>query len=76
MKKKKKKTSKKINYGTWNKKENQQYEKFLLKHIKIFSDDILIRRKKKIHVLMSKSIKTRTPEQCRSHHQKMMLNHQ
>jgi len=25
---------------------------------------------------MSKSIKTRTPQQCRSHHQKMLKSHQ
>ena len=71
-----KKKGKKNNWGIWKNQENQKYEKFLSKHIKIISDNIVIRRKKKIHVLMSKSIKTRTPQQCRSHHQKMLKSHQ
>lgn len=33
------------------------------------------RKKLKINVLMSNYIKTRNPEQCRSHHQKMMIKY-
>jgi hypothetical protein len=29
----------------------------------------------KINVMMSKAVKTRSPDQCRSHHQKMMKYH-
>jgi len=29
----------------------------------------------KINVLMSQEVKTRSPDQCRSHHQKMMHYH-
>jgi hypothetical protein len=34
------------------------------------------RRMIKINVLMSKCVKTRSPDQCRSHHQKMIKYHQ
>jgi len=33
------------------------------------------RKSLKINIRMSKFIKTRTAEQCRSHHQKMMKHH-
>ena len=31
-----------------------------------------LRRTKKVFVLISERVKTKTPDQCRSHHQKMM----
>lgn len=34
-----------------------------------------LRKEKKIFIKMSKNVRTRVPEQCRSHHQKMMELH-
>lgn len=33
------------------------------------------RKSKKVFLGMSKVVKTRTPDQCRSHHQKVLTNH-
>jgi len=39
------------------------------------SDQNRARKLMKINVLISQQVKTRSPDQCRSHHQKMKKNH-
>ena len=63
-----KKTNEKIK--RWTKEEGQRYDKFIEMHMEIFSDTNKKKRGTKIFLKMSKFIGTKTPSQCRSHHQK------
>jgi hypothetical protein len=57
--------------GKWNFNEKNYYSQFLdLNYDAIQSKRL--RRTKKIFIQMSKFVKTRNPDQCRSHHQKMI----
>lgn len=56
--------------GRWTINENTTYVRFLLSNEVIVSQKRQ-RRKSKIFKKMSDLVVTRTPEQCRSHHQKM-----
>ena len=56
--------------GHWNLDESQRYYVFLTLNRKNFEKKGL-RRSQKIFKEMSKFIRTRTADQCRSHHQKM-----
>jgi hypothetical protein len=62
-----KKTSEKIK--RWTKEESQLYENFIEMYADIFNDPSS-KRVTKIFIFMSKYIGTKTPSQCRSHHQK------
>jgi hypothetical protein len=64
-----------FNRALWTLKENRKYLHFLLENYKIYSENLTTRRLTKIHVQMSKVILTRSPDQCRSHHQKMIKHH-
>lgn len=48
---------------------------FLISNYSLFTQSQTDRRLMKINVLMSHAIKTRSPDQCRSHHQKMIKHH-
>ncbi|CAD8131971.1 unnamed protein product [Paramecium octaurelia] len=55
--------SPKKNVGHWTKEEHEKYLKFL-------EDNIQMKKNNKIFKPMSEIIGTRSPSQCRSHHQK------
>ena len=55
----------------WTTLENEIYAQALKDLLGEFEEEYL-RRTKKVFVLISERIKTKTPDQCRSHHQKMM----
>ena len=56
--------------GGWTYDETKKYAKFLRKYRSQFEDRVL-RRKNKIFLRMAKFVKSRTSDQCRSHHQKV-----
>ena len=60
--------------GLWNSIEQAAYIKFL-KEKKPEMDVSTLRRSHKIFILMSKEVKTRSADQCRSHHQKIIKYH-
>jgi hypothetical protein len=51
------------------------YMDFLIANYSLFTQSNTSRRLMKINVIMSHAIKTRSPDQCRSHHQKMVKYH-
>ena len=53
----------------WNAEECDLYEKFLEMYYEAMIDNTN-KRNTRIFLLMSKFIRTKTPSQCRSHHQK------
>ena len=55
--------------------ENIKYIEFIKKNIDRLEPEIENKGKNKINKCMSKYIKTRSPQQCRSHHQKMLKYH-
>ena len=67
--------SKKSTTYYWSITENRNYVKFLIKHGGLLSLSALERKQKKVNLLMSKQVKTRTPTQCHTHHQKMMARY-
>jgi hypothetical protein len=69
-------SSSNFNNSLWKLEENVAYMAFLNKNSHLFESNWHQRKSLKINVLMSKIIKTRSPAQCRSHHQKMMKYHQ
>ncbi|CAD8066600.1 unnamed protein product [Paramecium primaurelia] len=60
----------KHNSGHWTPEEHQIYEEFLEKHHATTMQNQQNRKNNKIFKLMSEIIGTRSPSQCRSHHQK------
>ena len=64
----------KITVGEWNYQENQIYLQFMIENINDFLTE-KSRRKTKVFFRLSKILKKRTPDQCRSHHQKLQLKY-
>ena len=60
--------------GLWTPIEQMAYINFL-KERKQEMDISTLRRSHKIFILMSKEVKTRSADQCRSHHQKIIKYH-
>ncbi|CAD8085677.1 unnamed protein product [Paramecium sonneborni] len=58
-----------FNNGHWSAQEHQVYLTFLLQHREVMESSEL-KKTNKIFKLMSDIIKSRSPSQCRSHHQK------
>ena len=63
-----------INVGKWNTQEQMLYKRFLEDNLDHFVDKS-VRKSQKVFLKMSKIIPTRTAEQCRTHHQKMLKFH-
>lgn len=59
----------------WNEEENDKYVTFLTKFKSVIEGGKKNRRKWHLNRMMSKAIITRSHEQCRSHHQKMMKHY-
>ena len=59
----------------WKKTEQKKYVNFLFENIEIFNSSDVQRRISGVHLKMSKVIKSRDSNQCRSHHQKMMTKY-
>lgn len=64
----------KITVGEWNYQENQVYLQFMIDNTADFLSE-RTRRKTKVFYRLSKILKKRTPDQCRSHHQKLQLKY-
>lgn len=64
-----------FNSSLWTIGENTSYMLFLMKNQWLFELSKIERRDIKINVLMSQWVKTRSADQCRSHHQKMVKYH-
>ena len=60
--------------GLWSEKEKKSYICFLREKREHMMHSST-RRSQKLFIQMSKWVKTRTPDQCRSHHQKTMKYH-
>ena len=58
----------------WNFQENSLYIEFLKENKRSFEDEST-RRSSKIFLEMSLSLRTKSPEQCRTHHQKIMTKY-
>lgn len=63
------------NHSFWTDSENFLYLHFLKEFGGLFDSDWQQRKSLRINVAMSQHVKTRSPLQCRSHHQKMMKFH-
>lgn len=61
-----------FNEGIWTEDEELLYVNFVQANCHMFSKRNKVTRQMKPYVKMAKEISTRTPEQCRSHHQKKM----
>jgi hypothetical protein len=57
----------------WTESEHYKYLQFLEKESALFNLSIADKKRKRIHEMMSKKIKSRNSHQCRSHHQKMLI---
>lgn len=64
-----------FNCSLWTANENHAYMRFLELNQQLFYRSKTDRRLFKINVLMSIAVGSRSPDQCRSHHQKMMKYH-
>ena len=64
-----------IKSGIWNINEMKAYLKFITRFESHFKGKAT-RKKKKIFQRMSNFIKSRTAEQCRSHHQKLEIKYE
>lgn len=60
--------------GKWSGKEEVKYVKFLQENLEAMEDE-QARKKSRIFVKMSKFMRTRSSDQCRSHHQKLINYH-
>lgn len=56
----------------WSLEENKRYSEFLKLHPELFDLSVSQKKNLRVNVMMSKKIKSRTPQQCHSHHQKMV----
>ena len=61
---------KRVAIGSWSLEENKIYLNFLENYKKDFESEIS-RRKSTVFNRLSKALRKRTPDQCRSHHQKL-----
>jgi hypothetical protein len=68
-------TKKDFSTSHWNDEENEKYIQFLVKFREVIEGEKKKRRKWHLNRIMSKFIGTRSHEQCRSHHQKMIKNY-
>lgn len=59
-----------VQHGSWSLQENRIYLDFLSKYRRDFSSEEA-RRKSVVFNRLSKELHKRTPDQCRSHHQKL-----
>ena len=66
--------SKRIKNGGWSPYENHLYLRFMLRNYQDFQSE-RARRRNKVFYRLSKILRRRTPDQCRSHHQKLQLKH-
>lgn len=64
-----------FNKSLWTLQENMKYVRFLQDNRELFTSTKENRRMLKINKMISLSIGTRSPDQCRSHHQKMVKYH-
>jgi hypothetical protein len=65
----------KYNDQHWNSQENSKYVAFLALYIDLFKSDPNRKRKYHLNRMASKFIGSRSPIQCRSHHQRMLKAH-
>ena len=61
---------KRVTIGSWALEENRIYLNFLESYKKDFENEVS-RRKSTVFNRLSKALRKRTPDQCRSHHQKL-----
>ena len=66
------KKGKRYNSLHWSPEENLKYVDFLKVYSDLVNGDTLQKRKYHLNRMLSKHIGSRSPVQCRSHHQKMM----
>jgi hypothetical protein len=66
------KKGKKYQNQRWNAEENFRYALFLKNYLILMASSSKIKRKYHLYRAMSCAIQSRSPDQCRSHHQKMM----
>jgi hypothetical protein len=59
----------------WSDRENRSYLKFLREKGALLCQSAVERKRQKTNLKLSKYVKTRTPTQCHTHHQKMMVKH-
>lgn len=68
-------TKKQYSTSHWTEEQNRKYIDFLLKFREVIQGEKKQRRKWHLNRIMSKYLGTRSHEQCRSHHQKMIKNY-
>lgn len=68
-------TRKQYSKSHWSEEENEKYVGFLLKFKSVIEGGKKNRRKWHLNRMMSKAIGSRSHEQCRSHHQKMIKHY-
>lgn len=68
-------TRKQYSKSHWSEDENDKYVEFLLKFKSVLEGGKKNRRKWHLNRMMSKAISSRSHEQCRSHHQKMIKHY-
>lgn len=61
--------------GKWTNEEQMAYIQFIEDNLAEMETK-LMRKSRKVFLNMSKLVKTRTADQCRSHHQKILIYHQ
>lgn len=59
-----------VTTGSWGLEENKIYLDFLRTYKRDFQNEVS-RRKSTVFNRLSKALRKRTPDQCRSHHQKL-----
>jgi hypothetical protein len=59
----------------WSNRENKSYVKFLMEKGVLLTLSTNERKRMKTNLKLSKYIKTRTPTQCHTHHQKMIAKY-
>lgn len=60
--------------GKWTREEQRAYIQFIRENMAEMETK-LMRKSRKVFLNMSKLVRTRTADQCRSHHQKILLYH-
>lgn len=63
-----------VTAGSWTCRENQIYANFLETNHEMFETEFM-RRSTKVFRKISSLLRRRDPEQCRSHHQKLMIRY-